>query len=307
MVVVFGSINLDLVARVPRFPRPGETLAGESFATCPGGKGANQALAAARAGAHVGLVGAVGNDAFAAPALALLRAGGVDLSRVRTVDAPTGVAMIHVAASGENAIAVVAGANALADPDDVPAEWLAPATILVLQQEVPAAANAALAKRARAHGAKIVLNAAPARPLSRDALGTLDVLIVNEMEMLALAGEHGLPHAPVRFAQAFAQRHGGICVVTQGAEGAVAAAPGVCCRLHAPPVAVVDTTGAGDAFVGAFAAARDGGGDLRAALCRGVAAGTLACARRGAQTALPDAGEVAPLVAALETRIVAVG
>ena len=142
MVVVFGSINLDLVARVARLPRPGETLAGSSFATSPGGKGANQALAARRAGAVVALFGAVGRDAFAAPALALLDEAGIDLAGVRATDAATGVALIHVDDAGQNAITVVPGANALARAADVPDAVLGPATMLMLQFETPHAAPA---------------------------------------------------------------------------------------------------------------------------------------------------------------------
>ena len=176
MVVVFGSINIDLVVRVPRLPRHGETLASESFATYPGGKGANQALAAARAGASTALVGAVGRDAFAASTLAALTASAVDLAGVRAVGAPTGVAVIHVTPSGGNAIAVVAGANAYADPDDVPAAWMQPSAVLVLQQEVAAAANVALAAHAHSSGVRIVLNAAPVRTLERSMLDRLRVI-----------------------------------------------------------------------------------------------------------------------------------
>ena len=142
MVVVFGSINLDLVARVARLPRPGETLAGASFATSPGGKGANQALAARRAGAAVAMFGAVGRDAFAAPALALLDEAGIDLAGVRATDAATGVALIHVDDAGQNAITVVPGANALARAADVPDSVLGPDTLLMLQFEAPHAVPA---------------------------------------------------------------------------------------------------------------------------------------------------------------------
>jgi ribokinase len=149
MIVVFGSINLDLVTKVPRFPAPGETVGGGSFATYPGGKGANQALAAARAGASVRMYGAVGRDAFAEPALALLSKGGVDLAGVARVAAPTGCATIMVDALGENCIAVAAGANTFADPDAVPDGALGSGTTLILQHEVSGEANAALIARMR--------------------------------------------------------------------------------------------------------------------------------------------------------------
>ena len=303
MVVVFGSINLDFVAWVPRFVRPGETLAAESFAMHPGGKGANQALAAARADAAVALAGAVGRDAFAAPALDLLRAGGVDVSAVRAVAGPTGIALIEVEAAGENRIVIVAGANASVDASDVPAPLLECATVVILQQEIPAAANLALATRARAAGARVLLNAAPARAVDPALLGLVDILVVNDTEMRALAAAAALPAEPAAFSAAFARRHGGIAVVTLGADGAIAAEPGAGYALRAPPVAVVDTTGAGDAFVGALAAALDRGQPTRTALAWGVAAGSLACTQHGAQPSLPRAADIAPLAAVVEAAI----
>jgi len=299
MVVVFGSINLDLVARVPRFPQPGETLAGDSFAMYPGGKGANQALAAARAGAAVAMVGAVGRDAFATPAIKGLVAGGVDVSAVRIVDGPTGVALIEVAASGENTILVIAGAN---DASDVPPEWLRPSTVAVLQQEVPAAANLALARLARAAGARVVLNAAPARAVDTALLDLVNVIVVNGTEMRALAAPADCVE-PAAFAAATVSRHGNAVVITLGAAGALAAECGTCYALPAPPVAVVDSTGAGDAFVGALAAALERGLPLRAALSWGVAAGSLACTENGAQPSLPDAARIAPVAALLDARL----
>jgi len=299
MIVVFGSINLDLVARVPRFAQPGETLAAESFAVHPGGKGANQALAAARAGASVALVGAVGDDAFAAPALALLRAGGVDVARVRAVAGATGIALIDVTAAGENAIRIVAGANADVDAAAVDPAWLTPATTVVLQQEIPASANLALATRAQAADARIVLNAAPARDVDAALLDAIDILVVNEPEMRAVAAAMRLPAAPEAFAPAFVRQRGGAAVITLGARGVVAADAKGTYALPAPSVTVVDTTGAGDAFVGALAAALDRALGLQAALARGVAAGSLACRHAGAQPALPCADEIEQLATTL--------
>jgi len=304
MVVVFGSINLDLVARVPRFVQPGETLAAVAFAMHPGGKGANQALAAARAGAQVALAGAVGRDAFAAPALALLRAGGVDVSAVRAVAAPTGLALIEVAASGDNRIVIVAGANAHADADDVGDDSLGPSTVVILQQEIPAAANLMLATRARVAGARVVLNAAPARAVETALLDLVSILIVNETEMRSLAATGDLPAEPGAFTAAFARRHGGMAVVTLGAQGAIAAKPGARYTLPAPLVAAVDTTGAGDAFVGALAAAVERGESLRVALSWGIAAGSLACEHAGAQPSLPHTAAIMPLAAILESQAI---
>jgi ribokinase len=289
MIIVFGSINLDLVTRVARFPAPGETIGAESFATYPGGKGANQALAAARAGAAVRLYGAVGTDAFADAALALLAAGGVDLDGLKRVAAPTGCATILVDTHGENCIAVAAGANALADPEAVPESALAPGTVVVLQHEVPAHANAVLIARAHRAGARIILNAAPARLLSIELLRQIDVLVVNETEAAALAAQHGWPVTAQAFAAATIAVAAPtfVVVVTQGKDGAVAASGTETIRVHAPDIEVVDTTGAGDAFVGALAAAIDARASLPDALRAAVVAGSLACTAAGAQPALP--------------------
>jgi ribokinase len=302
MVVVFGSINLDLVSRVERFPGPGETLAGSSFATYPGGKGANQALAAARAGAKVRLYGAVGRDPFADAAMRLLLAGGVDLRGVARVDAPTGCATIFVTATGENCIVVVAGANGHADPASIPDDVLTREAVLVLQQEVPAAANEAIIRRAHAKGARIVLNAAPARPVSLDLLRQIDVLIVNEDEAAALAAPLGWPAAPGEFAAAADAAGTHIVVVTLGDKGALARLGGETLHVAAPTVDVVDTTGAGDAFVGALVAALDQRSDPSNAPRRAVAAGSLACTVRGAQPALPDRTAIEALLPSVTFR-----
>jgi ribokinase len=293
VIVVFGSINLDLVTRVERFPRPGETIAGRSFAMHPGGKGANQALAAARAGARVRLVGAVGRDAFADPALGSLAAGGVDISGVERVDDATGCATIMVDSAGENCIAVVAGANAHADARAIGDEQLGRDSLLVLQQEVSAAANASLLERAHRLGARILLNAAPARPLSSDFLQMLDFLVVNEVEAVTLAGPLGWPVTPEPFARAAIASHDSLgVVVTLGAQGALAANNESICRAGAPAIEAVDTTGAGDAFVGALAAALDRGETLHGALRYAVAAGSLACTAHGAQSSLPTLDDI---------------
>jgi ribokinase len=289
MVVVFGSINLDLVTRVTRFPAPGETLAAESFATYPGGKGANQALAAARAGSTVRLYGAVGRDAFADPALDLLRAGGVDLSGVARVAERTGCATILVDAHGENCIVVAGGANARADPEAVPDAALTSATILVLQHEVPERANDALIARARRLGARIVLNAAPARPLTIELLQKIDVLVVNETEAAALAALHGWPAGAASFARNAATISPRLTIaVTQGGKGAIVGTDGALFSATPRQIEVVDTTAAGDAFVGAVVAALDRGAAMRDAMRCAVAAGTLACTIAGAQPSLPD-------------------
>ena len=283
MILVFGSINVDLVVPVGRLPRPGETVLGGDYALLPGGKGANQALAACRAGAAVALSGAVGADTFAAIALDPLRAAGVDLHLVRVADRPTGFAAIMVADAGENLIAVASGANSRACAAAVPPETLGPATLLVAQMEVPADETAAMIRRARAAGGRVLLNLAPALPLDPALLPQIDLLVANAAEAAALAAE------PATLARRL--RRG--LVVTRGAEGATAfLADGGRLAVPALPIAAVDTTGAGDTFVGVLAAGLDQGLALEPALRRASAAAGLACLARGAQTAMPDAGAI---------------
>ena len=303
MIVVFGSINLDLVTRVDRFPAPGETIVGTSFATHAGGKGANQALAAARAGARVRMYGAVGRDEFAAPALARLSAGGVDLAGVARLDAPTGCATIMVDRRGENCIAVVPGANAGVDPGAVPDSVLGRDTVLVLQQELPAEANASLLERAHRLGALTLLNAAPARPPRLELLELLDLLVVNRSEAAAIAGAAGWPVKPEAFVRAAVAAYPTLSVVvTLGAKGAVARDGDAVWRVIAPKVNVIDTIGAGDAFTGVLAAALDRGENFVDALRMATAAGSLACTAAGAQSALPDRTAISALLPSITAR-----
>ncbi len=296
-VLVFGSVNLDLTVRVPRLPAPGETALGLSgLETAPGGKGANQALAARRAGTgQVRLVAAVGRDAFAGPAMALLEAEGVDTSRVSRADTATGVALIAVDESGENQIAVAAGANGALSADAVPGDWLTADTVLSLTLEVPVGAVVALARRAAGRGCRIVLNAAPAMKVPGELLDLLSVLIVNRHEAPAMALHAGLAAGTaMESARELSRGRKAAVVVTLGAEGALAVrgAKG----WHVPALRldrVVDSTGAGDAFAGALAAALDRGMDLAPALARASVAGALACTKPGAQPALPSADEIA--------------
>jgi ribokinase len=285
MIVVFGSINIDLVFVLAALPRSGETVAGPSYSVVAGGKGANQALAAARDGARVALIGAVGDDVFAAPALAELVAAGVDLARLARVAAPTGCAAIAVDKAGANLIIVASGANLHARADQVPDEWLDRGTTLVVQREVPMVELAALLPRARARGARVVLNVAPAGPVPAEALAAVDVLVANEGEAEALAREHGLPGAdPAALAKAL----GCAVVVTRGGDGALAAHGDEALRIGALAITPVDTTAAGDCFVGVLAAALDRGASLGPALHRASVAAALACTKAGAQPSLPD-------------------
>jgi ribokinase len=293
VITVFGSINLDLIGGVERLPRPGETVPGSAFVTAPGGKGANQALAAARADARVRMVGAVGRDSFASEALQLLRAGGLDLSRVREADAPTGVALILVDGSGENVIAVIPGANGTMSAADAAALEFSPADVLLLQLEVPVAAIEAAATRARAAGAKVLLNFAPYRA---DAIGLLDRathLVVNETECAWIAGAESIAaDTPEQQATALAKRRGLVVAVTLGKDGVLAAHGSRIERAPALPVKPVDTVGAGDSFCGYLAAGLSEGLLLAEALTLGAAAGSLACTKSGAQPSIPLRAEV---------------
>lgn len=286
MIVVFGSINADLVARVAALPREGETQLARGYAVHAGGKGANQALAARRAGADVVLAGAAGDDSFAEVALSSLRAAGVDLSRVAAVDGPTGLALIHVDTQGRNTITVVPGANARARENLISDAILTPATTLVLQMEVPKGEVDALARRAKARGSRVIVNVAPPMPLPATLLEATDVLVANEHEAAVVARAAGLSAEPDAFCAAVAERFGRAAVVTLGAQGLVAADANAGYRVPARSVAVVDTTAAGDAFVGALAAALDRGSPFVEALAEGSAAGSHACTREGAQPSI---------------------
>jgi ribokinase len=278
MILVFGSINIDLIVPVRQLPRPGETVLGGDYALLPGGKGANQAVAARCAGAEVVIAGAVGRDVFAAAALDPLRRAGIDTGLVRTVEQPTGCAAILVSETGENLIAVASGANAAVRADFVPDRFFGPRTLLVAEMELPPAETIATIRRLRAAGGRSVLNLAPAAPIEPDVLRDIDVLVANEGEAVLLGD-------PVRAAGLVRQA----LVVTRGAAGAVAYRPdGAMLPTPALPITPVDTTGAGDTFVGVLAAALDRGEPLEAALRQASAAAGLACLERGAQTAMPD-------------------
>jgi ribokinase len=288
MLLVFGSINVDLVFTLPALPRGGETVLGERYVVAPGGKGANQAVAAARDGARVAMVGRVGRDAFAATALGSLKEAGVDIGGVAADEAPTGCAAIAVDPQGRNQIMVAAGANAHVNAGQVADAGLGPETTLLLQMEVPRAANAALIERARRAGCRVILNLAPAGALPDAALGAVDILTVNETEAAWLAEGRGLrADQPPSLARALAAALGATVVLTLGAAGAVAATRDALWSVPALPVTPVDTTGAGDAFVGVLAAGLDRGLTLDAALRRASVAAGLACLTLGAQPSLP--------------------
>jgi ribokinase len=298
MIVVFGSINIDLVTRADRIPAPGETVLGGDYDAQPGGKGANQALAARRASARVAMVGAYGPDAFAEEALSLLRRDGVDLSASRKTVKPTGAAFIVVDPKGENAIVVAPGANAEARASQLEQVPLGPGDLLLLQHEVPIAEVEAAALYARARGAKVMLNAAPAKPISSELIRALDYLCVNENEAREIgAALDAASDEPEAIMREIERKLGIATIVTLGPKGAVGFHLGQRFAAPAPIVDVVDTTSAGDTFVGAFAAAVDRGLGFEDAIRRGLAAGSLACAKPGAQPSMPFSGEIEALVA----------
>lgn len=290
MILVFGSINVDVIVPVPHLPAPGETVLGGDYRMLPGGKGANQAMAARRAGAVVAMAGAVGGDAFASVALDPLRQAGIDLGAVRIVDRPTGCALIMVGEGGENLIAVASGANAEVRNDSVPDERLSADTLLVAQMEAPPAETAAMIRRVGAAGGRSLLNLAPALPLDPEILGDIDILVANEGEAASLGSDPA----------ALARRLRRALVVTRGAAGAIAyLADGGSLTAPALPIAPVDTTGAGDTFVGVLAAALDQGTPLEEALRRASAAAGLACLAPGAQSAMPDPSQIDAALARL--------
>jgi ribokinase len=267
---VVGSVNLDLVARVERLPRPGETVTGATFERVPGGKGANQAVAAARLGADVTFVGCVGGDEFAAEALRGLDEAGISLDGVKRTDGATGVALITVDAEGENEIVVAPGANAELRAEDV---RLSDCDGVLCQLEIPVEAVEAAARAAP----WLCVNAAPAKPLPDAVLERCSLLVVNRYELEQLGG--GEP--PCRVA------------LTLGAEGAVLLENGnEIARATPPPVEAVDGTAAGDAFTAALAVGLLEGRDPDEALRRACVAGALAASRAGAQPSLPTAAEV---------------
>jgi ribokinase len=296
-VVVLGSLNVDLVVRAARFPAPGETLLGHGFAEHAGGKGANQAVAAARLFAPqrpaVALIGRVGADERGERLRALLEREGVDARAVGVErETPTGVAAITVANGGENQIVVAPGANAALGAAEVEAAWalLAPADVALAQLEVPVEAVAALARACRRDGARFVLNAAPARELDSALLRSIDVLVVNALEASALSGIG--PGDPAQAALELRARGPGAVAVTLGARGALWLDAAGLAECAAPSVQAVDATGAGDAFTGALAHALALHLEPPEALRRACAAGAWAASHPGAMPSLPTGREL---------------
>ena len=297
MIVVFGSINVDLLFAVDALPRAGETVLCPGHRAVAGGKGLNQAVAAARAASDpslaVRMVGRVGPDGFAPLAVAALEEAGVGTEAVTRSAFPTGCAAVIVDGAGENQITVAGGANTDLAPEALPDDWLGPETVLVLQMEVPPESNWAVARRARARGARVVLNLAPARPVPADLLPSFDLVVFNEVEAAMLTEAHGLDAVLGEdSARAIAARYGVTTVVSLGGAGATAFAADDAWRVGALAIEPVDTVGAGDAFVAGLALGLAQGAPLPAMLHRASVMGGLACLVEGAAPAMPSAEEV---------------
>jgi ribokinase len=313
-VIVVGSVNIDLVATADRLPAPGETVTGARFARHHGGKGGNQAVAAARLGAATAFVGAVGDDPFGDEALAALAAERIDVAAVRTLPEPTGVALIIVDGRGENLIAVASGANVLLTPDDVHAAFavLVPRAgdVVLVGHEIPTATVKAALRAARQAGATTILNPAPAGGLDRSVFGDVDILTPNRGELASLVAEDirrigragRASERPEIAAAVLLDRNSegqGVrraVIVTLGAAGAVVVERGrEPLDLPAPPVTAVDSVGAGDAFNGALAAGLASGLVLAEAAARAIAAAALSTTRPGAREGMPTTDELETL------------
>jgi ribokinase len=292
LITVLGSTNLDLIGTVSRIPKPGETVPGGKFSMAAGGKGANQALAARRAGATVKLVGAAGKDAMADEAIGLLKEAGVDLSGVRRLDLPQGVAMIMVDRQGENIIGILPGTNGTMTPEhaDAALAELKSGDILVVQQEIPQEATMRALALARLNGVTTILNTAPFLDTTAAIAGTASIVVANETEFALLSGGETSDLATAMNLWARSRRQ--TIIVTLGGDGAMAATPDDLIRVPALAIEPVDTVGAGDTFVGYLAAGLDTGLDLEAAMRRAAVAASLACLEPGAQPAVPTAEEV---------------
>jgi ribokinase len=293
MIVVFGSLSVDLVTNVSHIPHPGETVLCEGYFIVPGGKGANQAVAAARAGSKTAMIGSRGKDGFADLAISVMRQAGVNVAPIASVDRPTGVALITVDAKAENSIVVASGANQLTEAGQLEDFAFGKPDTVILQREIRDTETFAAVTIAKKRGARVILNVAPAGPVPEEVLRLLDILIVNEHEALTVAKAAGLATTdPEVAARQINARFGCAAIVTLGAAGVIGWVDGIKRTAPALRVKPVDTTAAGDSFTGAFAAALDQGLGFTLALARGAAAGSLACTKPGAQSSIPTKDEI---------------
>ena len=293
-IIVVGSLNADLVVRAPRFPQPGETISGEDLKIIPGGKGANQAVAAARQGVSVAMSGCVGNDSFGPELIDNLKRNHVDAGRVRVdSDSATGTAIIVVDEKGQNSIVLSPGGNGQMSPADAENLSLADFKLLLLQLEIPLDTVLSAARRAKESGLRVLLNPAPARLLPDELISLPDFLVPNESE-LSLLAEHPVSDlsSAEKAAQILLERGASNMIVTLGARGALIVNREGTTHIPSFQVEVVDTTAAGDAFIGGFAAAFLKGKSLEDAARYGCACGALATTKFGAQPSLPTREEV---------------
>lgn len=288
-VIVLGSVNVDLIVSTPRLPKAGETVAGHSLARQLGGKGANQAVGAAKAGVPCKLLAAVGADAEGAAMMEALQGYGVDISHVTSVDAPTGLALVATSPD-DNQIIVVAGANGMVDADLARHVRVEPGDICLTQMETPAVAARTLFGRARATGATTILNAAPASMAAKDLLPLCDILVVNEAELFLLAGADGealQDEALLSYMDRMGIGPGQAMIVTMGADGLAIVRNGSVSHIAAHLIDIVDTTGAGDCFCGYLAAGLARGADLESAAVEANAAASIAVQALGAAGSIP--------------------
>jgi ribokinase len=291
-MIVLGSANMDITIRATRAPRPGETVLGDAYALFPGGKGANQAVAAQRAGSNVVFVGCIGLDAYGDLLVDALASENIDLSTLKRVNGNTGVAFITVEDTGENHIVVIPGANHAFRSVDL-SKKSQMERLLLIQLEIPVEAVLTASAQFRATGGMVILNASPisAMPIAdrKALLDVTDILIVNETEASMILEESSVrnPKLPIAAVRHLA-RNRYAAVITCGSSGVVWSDGSSVGNLPSHPVAVVDTTGCGDAFAGAFASAMEQGKSLEAAVAFGNAAGALAAMKLGAQPSLPD-------------------
>ena len=288
MLTVFGSINVDLTFRLPHLPLVGETVLTSTWTQAVGGKGANQAMAAARDGARVAFVGCVGTDSYGERARQALLELGIDVNGLQTLPGSSGLAAVWIDGEGRNQIAVASGANEALKAEALHRQAISAGSYLVLQMETPIGEVEAAIAYAQRRNAKIILNLAPALPLSSAVLKQVHILVLNEHEATMLSKMLQLPHAePANLAAGLARELGNTVIITLGAEGAIGAQGDMLCRVAALPVTAIDTTGAGDCFVGVLASALMRGVTVPTAMRRAAAAASLACTTIGAMPSFP--------------------
>ena len=296
-ILVVGSLNADLVVRAPRFPQPGETISGEDLQVIPGGKGANQAVAAARLGSKVSMLGRVGKDNFGGFLLDNLGSNQVDAQFVKREDASTGTAIIVVDPNGQNSIVLSAGANGKVSHADVESVSFLNYDLLLLQLEIPVPAVLAAARRAKENNLQVILNPAPAREISDELIALVDFIIPNESELHLLTGTDVKDVASAeRASHILLQRGAQNVIVTLGDKGALIVNSDQATHVDAFKVDVVDTTAAGDAFIGGFSTALLQDMSLEESVRYGCACGALAASKFGAQPSLPGKEEVERLL-----------